>query len=116
MVKRGVVWRRWEQALSEYWNSGLTVSEYCRRHGLCSKTAWVWAKRLRSEKTSVANTLEIVPVKLAAQLELSGLPVLTSRADRDSGIRLEFGTLNVSLSAGFDVEALRRVLSVLESR
>jgi len=92
------------------------VAEYCRRHGLCSKTAWVWAKRLRSEKTAVADTLELVPVKLPAQLELPGLPRLASRAERDSGIRLEFGTMNVSLSVDFDVEALRRILAVLEAR
>jgi hypothetical protein len=116
MVKRGVVWRRWQRALSEYWDSDLTVSEYCRRHGLCSKTAWIWAKRLRSEQKAVADTLEIVPVKLTLQVELPGLPRLSPQADRDSGIHLELGTLQVRLSADFDVEALRRVLSVLEVR
>jgi len=113
MVKRGVVWRRWQRALSEYWDSGLTVSEYCRRHGLCSKTAWVWVKRLRSEPKAVADTLEIVPVKLTSQVEL---PRLSPRVARDSGIRLELGTLQVRLSADFDAEALRRVLSALEAR
>ena len=81
MVKQGVVWRRWERALTEYWNSGLPVAEYCRRHDLCARAAGKWIKRLRS-KTKIAETLEIVPIKLTSQLELPGLPGLTSRADR----------------------------------
>jgi len=116
MAKRSVVWRRWEQALSKYWDSGLTVAEYCRQHGLCTKTAWVWVKRLRPEKKAVADPLEIVPVKLPLPVGLPGLPRLSPRADCDSGIRLEFASLNVRLSADFDGEALRRVLSILEVR
>jgi len=112
MVKRGVVWRRWQRTLSEYWASDLTVAEYCRRHGLRTKTALRWVRRLRPE-TKNSEPLEIVPVKLTSQVEL---PRLSPRVARDSGIRLELGTLNVRLSADFDAEALRRVLSVLEGR
>lgn len=53
--------RRWEQALSEYWNSNLTVAEYCRRNNLCSKTAWVWVKRLRPSSKKTTLELDIVP-------------------------------------------------------
>lgn len=116
MVKRSVVWRRWQRVLSEYWDSGLTVSEYCRRHGLCSKTAWVWVKRLRSEPKAVADTLEIVPVKLPLSVELPSPTRLSVGAERDSGIRLELEHLRISLAADFDAATLRRVLSVLEER
>ena len=39
MVKRGIVWRRWQRALSGYWNSGLSFAEYCRIHDLKLKAA-----------------------------------------------------------------------------
>jgi len=115
MMKRGVVWRHWQRALSEYWASDLTVAEYCRRHGLRTKTALRWVRRLRPE-TKNSEPLEIVPVKLPVSVELPIPPRLSLGTERDSGIRLELGTLNVRLSADFDAEALRRVLSALEGR
>lgn len=103
--------RRWEQALSEYWNSNLTVAEYCRRNNLCSKTAWVWVKRLRPVKR-VAAPLDIVPVKQVTSVE----SLLPQQVNNDSGIHLNVGGLHISLAADFNTEALGRVLSLLEVR
>ena len=111
MVKQGVVWRRWQRALSEYWNSGLTVAEYCRRHNLRTRAAGKWIKRLRPDVTNNLKALEIVPVDLSSSVLLSPLPL----GGGDSGIRLELGAVGVRLNRDFDATALRRVLSVLEN-
>jgi hypothetical protein len=94
MIEHGVVWRRWEQALSEYWNSNLTVAEYCRQHDLRIRAARKWIKRLRPEMAEKSVMLDIVKLEPP------------SRGD-DSGISLELGTIRVRLD---------RVLSLLEVR
>lgn len=38
MIKRGIAWHSWKHCLSRYWNSGLSLSEYCRRRNLNLKT------------------------------------------------------------------------------
>jgi len=113
MIEHGVVWRRWEQALSEYWNSNLTVAEYCRQHDLRIRAARKWIKRLRPEMAEKSVMLDIV--KLEPPSMASFQPWPPSRGD-DSGISLELGTIRVRLDRDFNSEALGRVLSLLEVR
>ena len=110
MVKRGIVWRRWQRALSGYWNSGLSFAEYCRIHDLKLKTASRWRIRLRPDSSVSESPLEIVhlpmPSPMPPERHRSGI----------SGIKLELGRIGISLDTDFNVEALQRVLAVLEVR
>ena len=85
MFKRGIVWRRWQRALSGYWNSGLSFAEYCRIHDLKLKAASRWRIRLRPDSSFSESPLEIVhlpmrhrrsaiaPAVPASKLNLAGL-------------------------------------------
>lgn len=107
MIKRGVAWHRWKHRLSQYWNSGLSLSEYCRQHNFNLKTASKWRLRFQAEHPGHNESLEIVPLNLA----LSPMP---SVCGGDSGICLELGELGIRLSRDFDAATLCRVLSILE--
>ncbi len=108
MAKRGIVWHRWQRALSGYWNSGLSFAEYCRRHDLNVKVASRWCIRLRSDLPVSEFPLEIV------HLPMPSAPAAARHIAGSSGIKLELGRIGISLAADFNVEALRRVLTVLE--
>ena len=110
MVKRGIVWRRWQRALSGYWNSSLSFADYCRRHDLNVKVASRWRIRLRSDLPVSEFPLEIVHLPLPS----SQPPAPEPHRASSSGIKLELGRIGISLAADFNVEALRRVLTVLE--
>ena len=108
MVKRGIVWRRWQRALSGYWNSGLSFAEYCRQHDLKLKTASRWRIRLRPDLPVSEFPLEIV------HLPMPSAPAAARHIAGSSGIKLEFGRIGITLDTDFNVESLRRVLTVLE--
>ena len=110
MIKRGVAWHRWKDRLSRYWNSGLSLSEYCRQNKFNLKTASKWRLRFRPDHQGREEELEIVPLKMT----LTEASSLRAPLVRDSGIFLEFGSMRISLSADFDAKALGRVLTVLE--
>ena len=112
MLKHGVAWHRWKRRLSRYWNSDLSLSEYCRQHDLNLKTASKWRSRLLSEQPGHDETPEIVPVKLNLPSDLS--PPIRAVRNGDSGISLALGHLHISLAVDFDAACLERVLSVLE--
>jgi hypothetical protein len=105
MVKRGIVCRRWQRALSGYWNSGLSFAEYCRRHDLNVKVASRWRIRLGPDLPVSEFPLEIVHLPM---------PSAERHSAGSSGIKLELGRIGISLDTDFNVEALQRVLTVLE--
>ena len=110
MVKRGIVWRRWQRALSDYWNSGLSFAEYCRVHDLKLKTASRWRIRLRPDFAVPESPLEMVNLSMPLTLP----PMCHGTGS--SGVKLELGQVGVILDTDFNVETLRRVLAALEVR
>jgi len=112
MIKRGVAWHRWKSRLSRYWNSGLSLSEYCRQNKLNLKTASKWRIRFRPDHQEREEDLEIVPLKMT----IPEASPLCSPLVSGSGIFLEFGSMRISVSRDFDAKALSRVLTVLEVR
>jgi hypothetical protein len=112
MVKRGIVWRRWQRALSGYWNSGLSFAEYCRIHDLKLKAASRWRIRLRPDSSVSESRLEIVHLPMPSPMP----PAPELHRAGGSGIKLELGRIGIILDTDFNVEVLQRVLSVLEVR
>lgn len=104
---RGICDKRWKSQLAGYWDSGLSLAEYCRQNNLNLKTASKWRRRLNPEvvrrgvnPASKAEALEIVSISP---------PVIL----RNSGISLEVGELHIALQSDFDIPTLHRLLSAL---
>ncbi|MDD5600070.1 MAG: hypothetical protein PHV82_19145 [Victivallaceae bacterium] len=112
MIKRGVAWHRWQDYLSRYWNSGLSLSKYCRQHNLNLKTASKWRLRFQSDHSGHEEALDIVPVAPPSVASLA----LPPQRGEDSGISLELGAIGVRLNRDFDAATLDRVLSLLDVR
>jgi transposase len=107
MTERARYWRRW---LVRWNRSGLTQTEFCRRHGLkLANFAW-WKRRLtlrigagtsRSEARS-ASAAKFVEVALPAE-RASGYEVVLS------------GGRVVRVPDEFDAESVSRLISAVES-
>ncbi len=95
----------WEQELSEYWDSGLTVQEYSKLKELPYESVRRWIRRLKQERTEDAK-VDFVEVKAPS------VPISTGA----SGIRLKFGGGAIELASDFVPETLSEVLDVFEER
>ena len=85
----------WEQELSEYWDSGLTVQEYSELKELPYESVRRWIRQLKQERPGVAK-VDFVEVKAPS------VPISTGA----SGIRLKFGGWEIELSSDFVPETL----------
>ena len=94
-----------ETQLSKYWDSGLTVQEYCELKELPYESVRRWIRRLKQERPGVAK-VDFVEVKAPS------VPISPGA----SGIRLKFGGWEIELSSDFVPETLSEVLDVFEER
>lgn len=67
----------WEQELSEYWDSGLTVQEYSELKELPYESVRRWIRRLKQERPGVAKVdfVEVKAPSVSAQRAPSGFEI-----------------------------------------
>jgi len=92
---------KWIVLFAEQQSSGLTVTAWCREHGIEKNTFYRWRKRLNGMSSEGSGGF----VRLAVAAE----PV-------EFGLRLRVGRACILVEAGFDRRLLSDVLDVLESR
>ena len=85
----------WREQLSEYWDGGLTIQEYCELK-----------KKEREGKSPASGELEFVEVPLAAG---------GARNGSDSGISLHAAGFEIQVTCDFDQATLLNVLTVLRT-
>ena len=96
----------WEEQLSEYWDSGLTIQEYSELKELPYESTRRWIRVLqkaRQDDASDPESLELVEVK----------PLQTD-ARNGSGIRLLVDGIEIAIEKGFDGTTLSEVLNLLK--
>jgi hypothetical protein len=102
--------RRWRRLVAEQEASGLSARAFSRRHGLAEGTLAWWRSELRrrgAERRSREAPPVLAPVRLVG--EAPPAPAGEFTVELAGGQRLY-------VSAGFDADALRRLLDVLEAR
>src|SRR5258707_15140050 len=95
--------QEWRRRLRDWQRSGLSVSAFCRRHGLAEKYLYRW-RRILAERD--AEQAAFVPVRLLTE---NGSPDGTLELVLASGRRLR-------VRRGFDAATLRQLLAVLEEQ
>ena len=109
-MMQGKCFKKWKKDLSEFWTSGLTLAEYCRRTGLNIKTASKWRNRFKKlgygvKAAPAEEKLEIVPLNTS---------LIGTEQKTVSGVHLTLGELHLELDPGFDETTLKRVFQLLE--
>ncbi|MGN0872570.1 MAG: IS66 family insertion sequence element accessory protein TnpA [Victivallales bacterium] len=98
----------WEEQLSEYWDSGLTIQEYSELKELPYESTRRWIRVLqkaRQDEAIGSSSLELVEVKS-----------LQTDARNGSGIRLLVDGIEIAVAKGFDDATLSEVLNLLKAR
>ena len=99
----------WREQLSEYWDGGLTIQEYCELKDLPYENVRRWIgilKKEREGKSPASGELEFVEVPLAAG---------GARNGSDSGISLHAAGFEIQVTCDFDQATLLNVLTVLRT-
>ena len=116
----------WEQELSEYWDSGLTVQEYSELKELPYESVRRWIRRLKQERLKelpYESTRRWIRVLQKARqddasdpesLELVEVKPLQTDARNGSGIRLLVDGIEIAIEKGFDSTTLSEVLNLLK--
>ena len=89
-------------ALAAVHRSGLSLSAFARRHGLCESQLYWWRARLRSHPNAESGIRPFVDVRTQAQpdCESSGVVVVVSGA-------------TIRVAPGFDPQTLAQVVAAL---
>ena len=97
----------WEEQLSEYWDSGLTIQEYSELKELPYESTRRWIRVLEKARQDGAIG--------SASLELVEVKPLQTDARNGSGIRLLVDGIEIAIEKGFDGTTLSEVLNLLKS-
>jgi transposase len=110
--------KRWRRLLDLWGRSGQTGKQFCAAHGLSKPSFYFWKREIARrdhEARTKAATRESPPRHSAAAALPAFVPVTIDAAA--SSAALEIVTAHgrvVRVRAGFDADALRRLLTVLE--
>ncbi len=118
-MSRGKSRRYWAEELSEYWDSGFSIPEYCELNELPFENTKRWIRVFEKERNGVPEksapaTVEVPEPPRLEMVEVKAVPVKVSGGD--SGIRLKIAGVEVLLDRNFDGVALSVLLNVLGVR
>ena len=94
----------WKQHIDSWQETGLTQTEYCRRHNLKHHQLVYWKKRFLKIETGVS----FVPVKLDDLLDLP------TQSDCAALCLVINNHLKIEIRAGFDPLLLRQLIFALQ--
>lgn len=100
----------WEEQLTEYWESGFSIPEYCELKELSYESARRWVRIFEKEREEVSRPAKEAPLEL---IEVK--PSRMASAAKGSGVRLKVGMVDILLENNFDGSVLAEVLKVLET-
>ena len=95
----------WQEQLSEYWESGLTIQEYSELKELRYESVRRWIRVLQKERRTEARESE--------SLELVEVAPGLSNSGSVSGIKLTVGGIEIAVAKGFDGATLSEVLNLI---
>lgn len=112
--------KRWPEALKREIVAaslapGASVSIVARQYDVNANQVFSWRKRYREDACAPSNSTvpQLVPVVITAEQDAAAAqpPVVTEKIEIDVS-----GKYRIRVACGFDGQALRRVLDVLERR
>ena len=97
--------RQWRRRINDWRASGLSVRDFCARHGLAPARFYHWRRVL--ERRAAEEPAAFVPVHVVAD-------AISTRTSALEVVLTDGRTVRVT--PGFDVATLRKLLAVLEGR
>src|SRR4051794_23258575 len=95
--------RQWRRRIAQWRTSGLSVRDFCARHGLATPSFYAWRRTLQQRAAAAA------PAFVAVQVVADAPPAPASVLE----LVLADGRI-VRVAPGFDAATLRQLLTALE--
>ena len=92
---------QWEQMLTEYRNSSMTVKEWCQSKGIKESTLFYWMRRLKLNGDKKDSNTRWASVSIS------------TNASSQSCITLTYGGFKIDINSGFDKNTLTDLLAVV---
>ena len=109
----GTASAQWQERLARWRQSGLSISEFCRREGVSPPSFYQWRKRLGTgpgvHRGRTVGRPVFLPVEIANAAEGSSRPAINDSAEALVEITLQRGVM-VRIGARVDESRLRGVL------
>lgn len=108
--KKKVIHKKWEQILSDQFQSGLTKSKWCAENDINIHSFRYWKRKIsyfKSDNSSINNSKPEDKFEWASVL-------LSSDSDKASRIDLDVSGIKISISPEFDETLLIRLIKVLK--
>src|SRR5436305_11536166 len=93
--------RQWQRWIAQWRTSGLSVRDFCARHGLATPHFYAWRRRLQRRAVEQGPFLPVQVVAATPPPPASSLEVVLA----DGAV--------VRVPAGFDAATLRQLMAVL---
>jgi hypothetical protein len=108
----------WAKRVERWADSGLTAKEFAAELGINPRSLVFWKWQLKRDGQSAPAIAREPMPKVSRRKSVAKLPLVELRPSLlETRIELELGAdRRLKIPAGFDVESLRRLLSVLETR
>jgi transposase-like protein len=108
----------WAKRVERWADSGLTSKEFAAELGINPRSLVFWKWQLKRDGQGGPMGAREQVRRVARQKSVAKVPLVELRASlSETRIELELGSgRRLKIPAGFDVESLRRLLSVLEAR
>ena len=107
----------WAKRVERWADSGLTSKEFAAELGINPRSLVFWKWQLKRDGQG-SSTLREQPRKMPQRRRVTKVPLVELRpAISETRIELELGAgRRLRIPVGFDVDSLRQLLSVLETR
>jgi hypothetical protein len=92
-------WRRW---IAQWRTSGLSVRDFCARHGLATPSFYAWRRTLQQRAADTPAVVAVHVVAVAPPAQASALELVLADGR------------TVRVAPGFDTTTLRQLLAALE--
>jgi transposase-like protein len=94
----------WAERVSECRNSGLSVTAWCKEHGVCTQTYYKWQKRL------------FIMAKEQHEVQFAEIaPIAEAPSNQQASVTVHIAGATVDIHAGADTTTVETVLRILKS-
>lgn len=99
----------WAQIMRDRSQSGQSIRSYCKSAGIHENVYFYWQRKLREAACTQLNTPGFAEVRLAPA---QAAPALAG-GNRADGLRIEAGSIQITVDSGYPVEKLAILLQAL---
>ncbi len=94
----------WEKRIKDYQESGLSMSKWCKKTGNKLHQLQYWLKKYKNNTIPKKENTNWVSVNLNTK---------DNSSMENNTIKLKIGKCEIEIKSGFDVESLKKVVSVV---